>query len=93
MKTKYIILSILGITLMGFWMIGGALLNSGISPIGLIGIPLFITHSFQDQNVNLLCQEYCNPCWDLGPDYISLVRECKIPDSIDDCRAFYFPNQ
>lgn len=49
MKSKYIILSLLGVTFMGFWMIGGSLLNSGISPIGLIGVPLFIAQSFQDQ--------------------------------------------
>lgn len=93
MKTKYIILSLLAITFMGFWMIGGSLINSGISPIGLIGIPVFIAQSFQDQNVNKLCQEHCNSCWDLGPDYIYLDRECKIPESIDDCRAYYFPNK
>jgi len=89
MKSKYIILSLIAITFMGFWMIGGALLNSGLSPLGLIGIPVFIAQSFQDQNVNRLCLEYCNPCWDLGPDHIVVDRECKIPESIDDCKAFY----
>ena len=49
MKTKYIILSILGITFLGFWMIGGSLMNSGISPIGILGVPLFLAQSFQDQ--------------------------------------------
>lgn len=34
---------------MGFWMMGGSLLNSGIHPIGILGIPLFIAQSFQDQ--------------------------------------------
>jgi len=37
---------------MGFWMIGGTLMNSGINPIGLIGIPLFISQSFQDQDMD-----------------------------------------
>ncbi len=50
MKTKYIIISLSLIAFMGFWMVGGSLMNSGISPIGLIGIPLFIIQSFQDQS-------------------------------------------
>lgn len=52
MKRKYLVLSLLGIAFMGFWMIGGSFMNSGINPIGLIGIPLFITQSFQDQEVH-----------------------------------------
>jgi len=34
---------------MGFWMIGGSLMNSGINPIGILAVPLFIVQSFQDQ--------------------------------------------
>jgi len=49
MKTKYIIISLSLIAFMGFWMIGGVLLNSGIHPMGILGIPLFIIQSFQDQ--------------------------------------------
>lgn len=49
MKRKYLILSILVIAFMGFWMIGGSLMNSGIHPMGILGVPLFIAQSFQDQ--------------------------------------------
>jgi len=53
MKSKYIILSIFLIVFMGFWMIGGSLMNSGIHPIGLLGVPMYIVQSFQGED---------NPC-------------------------------
>ena len=71
MKSKYIILSILAITFMGFWMIGGTLMNSGLYSIGIIGVPLFIIQSFEDKGTSGICQgEDCGPCWRFSPDHI-----------------------
>lgn len=81
MKSKYIILSILGITFMGFWMIGGSLMNSGISPIGIIGIPLTMTQMIQTEGTKA--------CPTGGSDYFPIDGECQLPESVDDCYSFY----
>ena len=73
--------------LMGFWMIGGSLMNSGIHPIGIIGVPLFIIQSFQDQGSSGICQGDCGPCWNFSPEHIVIDGQCKLPESVDDCNS------
>ncbi len=69
MKTKYIIISLSLIAFMGFWMFGGILLNSGMHPMGILGIPLFIIASFQDQGSSEICQGDCPEQLQMVLDY------------------------
>ncbi len=80
MKTKYIIISLSLIAFMGFWMIGGSLMNSGINPIGLLGVPMYIVQSFQGED---------NPCQDISKNHRLVDGQCKLPESMNECQAFY----
>lgn len=87
MKSKYVILSIAGIIIMGFWLAGGSLLNTGLHPIGIIAVPLFIINSFSDQEKGGVCSgEDCGPCWQFSTDHLVIDGQCKIPKSLEECK-------
>lgn len=87
MKTKYIILSIIGLTLVAMWMIGVPYM--GANPMALLAIPLAISQLIFSEGHAAVCFEYCGPCSSWGEDYLLFEDGCRLPTSVEDCNSIY----
>ena len=85
MKTKYIILSIVAIIIMGLWLGGAGILNTGLHPIGIIILPIYLINSIINPEPGGMCQGDCGPCWQYGDEHLVIEGQCKIPRHIEEC--------
>lgn len=86
MKSKYVILSIVGIIIMGLWLGSAGVLNTGLHPVGIIALPLYIINSIINPELGGICQGDCSSCWQYGDEYMVIQGQCKIPSHIEECR-------
>lgn len=71
---------------MGLWLGSAGVLNTGLHPVGIIALPLYIINSIINPELGGICQGDCSPCWQLGDEYMVIQGQCKIPSHIEECR-------
>ncbi|MDH3340987.1 MAG: hypothetical protein OEL84_06855 [Nitrosopumilus sp.] len=83
MKTRYILLSIIGLIIVAMWMIGVPLM--GAHPIAILAIPFAIIQMTMVEGNGVVCFDSCGPCASWGENYLPFEDGCRLPESVDDC--------
>lgn len=87
MKTRYVLLSIIGLIVVTMWVIGVPFM--GTHPIAILAIPFAIIQMTMVEGNGVVCFESCGPCASWGEDYLLFEDGCRLPESVDDCNTVY----